>query len=271
MFCDGSVHFIGDNIDTYAPSNATNPPDPHPPGTWQRLGWIADGYEPRRLLKGLPHDAAENRCRRRLPVRRMSRVSPHNRRQESPPTITSPPLRLRTHLFQNYAFLGLCLALLASGCGRNDANRAAISGRVKLDGHPLERGSILLASLDGVQRTVTGAEIVDGEYRLTRANGPAVGWNRVEILALRKTGKMVPKPYARRAQWSRSLSRQSPHSSIPPRRSRSRSSLATTPPILKSIQDSRQRKKMFCPACPCLVVPAPRRSSSWIADDSWQR
>jgi hypothetical protein len=124
--------------------------------------------------------------------RRMSRVLPHNRRQESPPTITSRHLRLGTR----FAFLGLCLALLAAGCGKNAANRAAISGRVELDGHPLERGSILLASLDGVQRTVTGAEIVDGEYRLTRANGPAVGWNRVEIRAMRTTGKMVSKPYA---------------------------------------------------------------------------
>ena len=124
--------------------------------------------------------------------RRMPRVSPHNRRQESPPAITSSPLRLGTP----FSLLGLCLALLVAGCGKGDANRGAIHGQVKLNGRPLERGSILLASLDGVQRIVTGAEIVDGEYRLTRANGPGVGWNRVEIRALRKTGKMVPKPYA---------------------------------------------------------------------------
>ena len=40
VFCDGSVHFIGDAIDTYAPA----PTDTHPPGVWQRLGWMADGY-----------------------------------------------------------------------------------------------------------------------------------------------------------------------------------------------------------------------------------
>lgn len=38
LFCDGSVHFIGDSID----SN-TNPVSL---GTWQRLGWINDGQTP---------------------------------------------------------------------------------------------------------------------------------------------------------------------------------------------------------------------------------
>jgi prepilin-type processing-associated H-X9-DG protein len=41
VFCDGSVHFIQDSIDSYAPTIATDPP-----GTWQRLGWMADGYNP---------------------------------------------------------------------------------------------------------------------------------------------------------------------------------------------------------------------------------
>ena len=41
VFCDASVHFIGDNIDTHTPTSASDPP-----GTWQRLGWIADGYNP---------------------------------------------------------------------------------------------------------------------------------------------------------------------------------------------------------------------------------
>jgi prepilin-type N-terminal cleavage/methylation domain-containing protein/prepilin-type processing-associated H-X9-DG protein len=41
LFCDGSTHFIGDGIDSYVPALATDPP-----GTWQRLGWIADGFSP---------------------------------------------------------------------------------------------------------------------------------------------------------------------------------------------------------------------------------
>ena len=43
VFCDGSVHFIGDSVDSHVP-DPTSPTDS--PGTWQRLGWIADGYTP---------------------------------------------------------------------------------------------------------------------------------------------------------------------------------------------------------------------------------
>jgi prepilin-type N-terminal cleavage/methylation domain-containing protein/prepilin-type processing-associated H-X9-DG protein len=41
VFCDGSVHFISDGINTHIPTSNIDPP-----GTWQRLGWIADGYTP---------------------------------------------------------------------------------------------------------------------------------------------------------------------------------------------------------------------------------
>jgi prepilin-type N-terminal cleavage/methylation domain-containing protein len=40
VFCDGSVHFIGDTVNSHLPTSDTDPP-----GVWQRLGWIADGYE----------------------------------------------------------------------------------------------------------------------------------------------------------------------------------------------------------------------------------
>jgi prepilin-type N-terminal cleavage/methylation domain-containing protein/prepilin-type processing-associated H-X9-DG protein len=38
VFCDGSVHFIGDSINSHYPTG----PDPSV-GAWQRLGWINDG------------------------------------------------------------------------------------------------------------------------------------------------------------------------------------------------------------------------------------
>lgn len=41
LFCDGSVHFISNGINSHAPTSATDPP-----GTWQRLGWMADGLNP---------------------------------------------------------------------------------------------------------------------------------------------------------------------------------------------------------------------------------
>ncbi len=41
LFCDGSVHFISDSVNSHAPTN-----DADVPGTWQRLGWMADGLTP---------------------------------------------------------------------------------------------------------------------------------------------------------------------------------------------------------------------------------
>jgi prepilin-type processing-associated H-X9-DG protein len=38
VYCDGSVHFITDGIDSHLPANTTDLP-----GTWQRLGWMDDG------------------------------------------------------------------------------------------------------------------------------------------------------------------------------------------------------------------------------------
>jgi hypothetical protein len=86
--------------------------------------------------------------------------------------------------------------LLASGCGGGGGDRGAVSGMVKLDGKPIEQGSILFTPVQGVHGSVTGGEIENGRYELTGKNGPALGRNRVEIRAMRKTGKMVQKPFA---------------------------------------------------------------------------
>jgi hypothetical protein len=87
----------------------------------------------------------------------------------------------------------LCLVAALVGCGRR-GNHAAISGQVTLDGQPLEQGSILFVPIEGTQGVPTGAEIKAGQYRLSSTNGPPVGRNRVEITAVRPTGKMVPDP-----------------------------------------------------------------------------
>lgn len=41
LFCDGSTHFISDGINSHVPTAETDPP-----GTWQRLGWMADRLHP---------------------------------------------------------------------------------------------------------------------------------------------------------------------------------------------------------------------------------
>ncbi len=90
----------------------------------------------------------------------------------------------------------LSLALLfLSGCGGRGADRGAVGGAVTLDGKPLLEGSILFTPLAGAHGAVAGGKIEGGRYHLPAGIGPAIGRNRVEIRALRKTGKMVPKAF----------------------------------------------------------------------------
>jgi hypothetical protein len=86
--------------------------------------------------------------------------------------------------------------LLVAGCGKEGATRGAVSGKVTLDGKPLADGSILFTPVKGTRGTATGGQILNGQYELAESAGPAVGKNRVEIRATRKTGKMVQKPFA---------------------------------------------------------------------------
>ena len=96
----------------------------------------------------------------------------------------------------------ICLALtaLGPGCGKVGGNHASIRGEVKLDGKPLEHGSILFVPIDGTKGAPAGGPILNGAYALTGQDGPAIGDNRVEVQAVRKTGKMVRNPYAPKGQ-----------------------------------------------------------------------
>jgi hypothetical protein len=85
--------------------------------------------------------------------------------------------------------------LVESGCGHHDKNRGAIGGEVKLDGMPIVNGSISFMPLQGTPGDPASGKIAEGRYRISANAGPAIGWNRVEIRALHKTGRMVPLPF----------------------------------------------------------------------------
>jgi hypothetical protein len=87
--------------------------------------------------------------------------------------------------------------LVTAGCNKAAQGpiRAGIQGHVKLDGQPVEHGSILFTPVKGVRGTTAGGPIEDGRYVLQIASGPSLGMNRVEITSLKKTGKKIPKPY----------------------------------------------------------------------------
>jgi hypothetical protein len=77
-------------------------------------------------------------------------------------------------------FLVSFAAPLLSGCSDPYAGRYAVSGTVKLEGQPLDDGSIMFVPLDG-QDTRSGAGITNGEYNLPRQHGLKPGWYLVQL------------------------------------------------------------------------------------------
>ncbi|WP_435018200.1 hypothetical protein TA3x_000146 [Tundrisphaera sp. TA3] len=80
------------------------------------------------------------------------------------------------------AALLMAASVLACGCGDADGlERAAVSGKVTLDGKPLERGDIQFIPKDGDSRGAARGSIAAGEYSISAANGPAPGEHLISI------------------------------------------------------------------------------------------
>lgn len=79
----------------------------------------------------------------------------------------------------------LSIAASSSGCGRASIERAAISGKVTLDGQPLPRGQIRFIPTGENQGPSWSAWIKDGDYTTQGTKGVPVGDLRVEIKAFR--------------------------------------------------------------------------------------
>jgi hypothetical protein len=87
------------------------------------------------------------------------------------------------------AFLGLVLTA-AAGCGGSDGiARHAVSGRVTLDGKPLDHGEITLNPIEAGPSA--GGIITDGVFTIARSSGPSAGKYRVMIVSIRPTGRQV--------------------------------------------------------------------------------
>jgi hypothetical protein len=88
-----------------------------------------------------------------------------------------------------YLVVGL---LPLPGCGGNDL--AEVSGAVAIDGQPVTEGSIQFIPIEGTTGPGAGAPIENGRYHIPRQKGVAVGKNRVELRAFKKTGRKVQDP-----------------------------------------------------------------------------
>lgn len=92
--------------------------------------------------------------------------------------------------YQMFVLLMFCCL----GCGKSDGNRAAVSGKVTLDGAPVATGSITFFPMGDTKGCTAGGDVRDGQYSISVAKGPVIGHNRVEIRATEKTGRKVQAP-----------------------------------------------------------------------------
>jgi hypothetical protein len=86
----------------------------------------------------------------------------------------------------------LLSAFLVAGCVSH-ANRSNVSGTVTFDGDPLADGTITFVALSP-ENQGSAAKIEEGRYSIRGERGLADGEYRVEVSALRETGKSITNP-----------------------------------------------------------------------------
>ncbi len=88
----------------------------------------------------------------------------------------------------------LCVAMLF-GCGKSSSHeRAAVCGKVLLDGKDVSEGVIAFYPTGTSKGPAAGASIKDGRYKIAEQNGPVIGTNRVEIRIPKRTGRKTRVP-----------------------------------------------------------------------------
>jgi hypothetical protein len=94
----------------------------------------------------------------------------------------------KTRHYFNVFLLLACSFVLASGCSKS-SSRLGIEGEVTFDGAPLPDGKINFTPMPGTSSPTAGATITNGEFKVNSAKGVRPGQFRVEIKAIRLTGK----------------------------------------------------------------------------------
>jgi hypothetical protein len=104
-------------------------------------------------------------------------------------------------------WLCITFSLVAlAGCNNktyDGAQRFPISGKVMVDGQPLDQGVIAFipkGAREGakeLQGRPAGSPIRDGQYAVVEEMGPTAGAYRIEIHWNKKTGKQIPNPMDR--------------------------------------------------------------------------
>ena len=110
-------------------------------------------------------------------------------RRHSTPTQVELPVRCSVSCL---AFFILSLVLSLVGCTPSDRlPTAPVSGRVTLDGRPLEMGSVTFVPQDGSGRPATGSIQSDGSYRLGTYDdddGALLGLHKISVVCREPRG-----------------------------------------------------------------------------------
>ncbi len=77
----------------------------------------------------------------------------------------------------------IVVAAAVMGCSESGPSRAPIAGQITVGGKPLAAGRILFTPIAPNQGPATSARITDGQYQLSKNDGPVVGQNRVAVEA----------------------------------------------------------------------------------------
>jgi hypothetical protein len=100
------------------------------------------------------------------------------------------PPRFRTHASHSMnirtiaaIFLVGLIAAGLVGCGESGPVRAPVVGQVTVGGKPLAAGRILFTPIEPNHGPAASSRIINGEYKLSKEEGPVVGENRVEVEA----------------------------------------------------------------------------------------
>ena len=83
------------------------------------------------------------------------------------------------------------IALAITGCSGDSQNKV-VFGTVTCGGQRVEVGRVRFVPVDETTGPASVAAIIDGQYRIEARGGIPIGRHRVEIVAQRKTGRMVP-------------------------------------------------------------------------------
>jgi hypothetical protein len=85
---------------------------------------------------------------------------------------------------------------VVAGCNRGypGDRRHPVSGSVRVDGQPLELGTISFIPTDNDKQRVSGGPIQNGVYAVDEARGANAGKYRIEIRWSKKTGRKIPIP-----------------------------------------------------------------------------